>query len=140
MLGQLEYRLDWTEIFDTSVLLNDFDPTNKDTKLLVDVGGNHGEDLARFLARVPDIPAGSLVLQDLPDVVAGAQVSDKIVKMAHNFFDPQPVIGMSSRSPTQMDQLTYSWFQGVGHICCTGSFTTGMTLMPGESSSVSATQ
>lgn len=64
--------------------------------LLVDVGGSHGHDLVRLLARVPDLPAGCLVLQDLPDVLADAgELDERIVKMPYDFFEPQPVVGES---------------------------------------------
>lgn len=93
MLGQLEYRVDWTDIYDSSELLDGFDASNKDNKLLVDVGGNHGHDLLRLLVRMPDLPAGLLVLQDLPGVLEHAEPHDKIIKMPHDFFTPQPVTG-----------------------------------------------
>lgn len=93
MKGQLEFRLDWTLVYDISEILNGFDK-NGPNKLLVDVGGCHGHDLEMVFARVPDLPAGCLVLQDLPNVLADAsKISDKIVKMPYDFFEPQPVVG-----------------------------------------------
>lgn len=94
MKGQMEYRLDWTEVYDLSRILDGFDRAGPN-KLLVDVGGSHGHDLERVLARVPDLPAGCLVLQDLPNVLAdaGAKVDERIVKMPYDFFEPQPVLG-----------------------------------------------
>lgn len=43
-------------------------------------------DLLRVIERKPDIPAGYLVLQDLPDVVANAKLSEKIELMPYDFF------------------------------------------------------
>ncbi|KAK6216030.1 hypothetical protein LQW54_004007 [Pestalotiopsis sp. IQ-011] len=66
--------------------------------LLVDVGGGHGLDAARLLIRHPNLPPGSLVLQDLPNVLAlhvreDALDSRVIKRMPHDFFTPQPVRG-----------------------------------------------
>lgn len=96
MKGQLEFRLDWTQVYDVAAILDGFDggAAPGSDKLLVDVGGSHGHDLERVLARVPDLPAGCLVLQDLPNVLADAgSVDERIVKMPYDFFEPQPVIG-----------------------------------------------
>ncbi|KAH8886587.1 putative O-methyltransferase [Thozetella sp. PMI_491] len=80
----------WSDYFNTNVLL---DGTDLDGPVLVDVGGNKGNDLNSFLAKHPDIPNGSLVLQDLPVALELAAVSDKIKIMPHDFFTPQPVVG-----------------------------------------------
>lgn len=124
MRGQLEYRLDWTEVYDVAGIAdgwwshNDDDDDDGDDdgggnssttttrsfavfhkkkKLLVDIGGSHGHDLDRVLARMPDLPAGCLVLQDLPNVLAdaGDALDKRIVKMPYDFFEPQPVVGTS---------------------------------------------
>ncbi len=111
MAGLAEYKVDWTTIYDTGRLLDGFEPGggggggDDDTAaaaspgggatFLVDVGGGHGVDVRRVLARHPDLPAGSLVLQDLPGVVATAEVDGRVRLMAHDFFRPQPVEGGS---------------------------------------------
>ncbi|KAI0426971.1 putative O-methyltransferase [Xylaria sp. FL1042] len=92
MRGMAAYKLDWTEIYDTKILMSDFD-TNGEVPLFVDVGGAHGVDVERLLNRYPDLPSGKLILQDTPDVIAMAKVSDKITILAHDFFTPQPVRG-----------------------------------------------
>jgi hypothetical protein len=64
--------------------------------LVVDVGGGKGHDLRKFLARHPDIPKDSLVLEDLADILKG--VEEEIVRdgataiqvRPHDFFQPQP--------------------------------------------------
>lgn len=61
--------------------------------LVVDIGGSKGHDLESFRARHPDVPEASLVLQDLPEVLAGLQLDAAIRPQAHDFFTPQPVSG-----------------------------------------------
>ncbi|KAK8109240.1 hypothetical protein PG984_015041 [Apiospora sp. TS-2023a] len=87
------YKRPWPEFFDTDSLLAGADLES--APLCVDVGGHHGIDLGRLLGKYPDLPAGSLVLQDLPEVVAEARgvVSDKITVMEYNMLDAQPVKG-----------------------------------------------
>lgn len=63
-----------------------------DSALVVDVGGNIGQDLERFRAKHPE-QASRLVLQDLPEVVAKATCDSAIQRQAYDFFTPQPVIG-----------------------------------------------
>lgn len=61
--------------------------------LVVDVGGNKGHDLERFLARFPQAK-GRLVLQDLQSTIDNIQdLSPGIQAMPHDFFTPQPVKG-----------------------------------------------
>ncbi|KAI0903021.1 putative O-methyltransferase [Ustulina deusta] len=92
MRGLAAYKLDWTEIYDTKILMDDFD-TNGEAPLFVDVGGAHGVDIERLLSRYPDLPSGKLILQDTPDVIAMAKVSEKITVLTHDIFTPQPVEG-----------------------------------------------
>ncbi|PYI28156.1 S-adenosyl-L-methionine-dependent methyltransferase [Aspergillus indologenus CBS 114.80] len=63
--------------------------------LLVDVGGSFGHDLLAFRRMWPDLP-GRLVLQDLPEVVAGvpAEVAELGVEvLGYDFFTAQTVVG-----------------------------------------------
>lgn len=92
MRGLTAYKLDWTQIYDTKILMRDFDP-NGEAPLFVDVGGAHGVDVERLLRRYPDLPSGKLVLQDTSEVLALAKVSDKVTVLPHDFFTPQPVKG-----------------------------------------------
>ncbi|KAI1497679.1 S-adenosyl-L-methionine-dependent methyltransferase [Biscogniauxia marginata] len=92
MEGLNDYKLDWTEVYDTRELLDGFD-VDGSAALFVDVGGAHGLDVTRLLDRYPDLPPGKLILQDTPDVVEMVKVSDKITAMAYDFFTPQPVKG-----------------------------------------------
>ena len=85
------WKTPWTEVYDTNKLI---EGANLDTgPLVVDLGGHFGLDISRVLAKHPDLPAGSLVLQDLPEIIAQGKVDKKITTLAHDFFKPQPVKG-----------------------------------------------
>ncbi|KAF4445536.1 sterigmatocystin 8-o-methyltransferase [Fusarium austroafricanum] len=80
----------WPEVYPTSTLLADAKP---DRPLVVDVGGSKGHDLTKFYRCHPDIPEGSLVLQDLPEILRELTIPDNITVHPHDFFTPQPVKG-----------------------------------------------
>ncbi|CRL22345.1 O-methyltransferase, COMT, eukaryota [Penicillium camemberti] len=86
------WKTPWTKVYDTTKLLEGA-KLDDGSPFVVDVGGNTGIDISHVLAKHPDLPAGSLVLQDLPEVIANAQVDKKITAMVHDFFLPQPVKG-----------------------------------------------
>lgn len=86
------WKTPWTKVYDTTKLLEGANITAS-SPFVVDVGGNTGIDISHVLAKHPDLPAGSLVLQDLPEVIANAKVDAKITAMSHDFFLPQPVKG-----------------------------------------------
>jgi hypothetical protein len=86
------WKTPWTKVYDTSRLLEGAELDNG-TPFVVDVGGNTGIDISHVLKKHPDLPAGALVLQDLPEIIAKAQVDEKITAMVHDFFLPQPVTG-----------------------------------------------
>ncbi|KAI8631284.1 S-adenosyl-L-methionine-dependent methyltransferase [Xylariaceae sp. FL1651] len=87
-----KYKVPWPQFYDTESLVSGADLENGGV-LCVDIGGHHGIDLTRLLDKHPDVPAGSLVLQDMPEVLSGAKdLSDKIKVMPHDMFQPQPVI------------------------------------------------
>lgn len=91
MVGIHTYKMDWTEVFDTRTLMEGYQ--GGESTFFVDIGGGHGIDCMRTLAKHPDLPAGSLVLQDLAGVVSMAKVAPKVKTLAHSFFDPQPILG-----------------------------------------------
>lgn len=86
------WKTPWTQVYDTDRLLEGANLDNG-APFVVDVGGNTGIDISHVLAKHPDLPAGSLVLQDLPEIIANARVDDKVTAMSHDFFLPQPVKG-----------------------------------------------
>lgn len=80
----------WPEVYPTDTVVSAAKPG---VPLVVDVGGGKGHDLKKFLAKHPDIPPGSLVLQDLPDILKGVETEPAIEIQHHDFFQPQPVKG-----------------------------------------------
>lgn len=106
MTGMRNYKMDWTEVYDTTKLVSEADlgqePFNEQTPrapLFVDIGGLHGLDTARLVAKHPELPASTeLVVQDLPEVVSDQQqhqppLDPRIRRMAYDFFTPQPLVG-----------------------------------------------
>ncbi|KAJ5733504.1 hypothetical protein N7493_002290 [Penicillium malachiteum] len=63
---------------------------DSESPLVVDIGGNLGHDLDKFRVAYPDT-APRLYLQDLPEVIERSTCPDPVNKMAHDFFQPQPV-------------------------------------------------
>jgi hypothetical protein len=66
---------------------------------LVDVGGGTGHDVKGLREAFGDLIPGKLVLQDRPEIIEHAVVSDSDVKMAHDFLTPQPIKGTPHPSP-----------------------------------------
>jgi hypothetical protein len=95
-MGAREYWHDWYDV--QGRLLSGFESSAGPT-LLVDIGGGKGHDLVAFdstFSKGDKSYDGQLVLQDLPQVlddVAEDQLSSKIQKMTHDFFEDQPVKG-----------------------------------------------
>jgi hypothetical protein len=90
--------LDWFDV--QGRLLDGYDSTKNDT-LLVDVGGGKGHDTQKFFEQYGARFPGSVVLQDQPGVIDGIKegtLDGKIVKMGHDFFEPQPVKGKQTYS------------------------------------------
>ncbi|KAG5660389.1 hypothetical protein KAF25_002995 [Fusarium avenaceum] len=84
------WKTPWTKIYKTSKLVDGADLSKP---LVVDVGGNTGIDITHFLHSQPDILVGSLVLQDLPEIIQRVKVDEKIRPQIHDFFTSQPVRG-----------------------------------------------
>lgn len=80
----------WPEVFATDTLIQGAKP---DRALVVDMGGGKGHDLTKFSIRHPDAPKGSLILQDLPEILKDVKPAGSISVQPHDFFQPQPVKG-----------------------------------------------
>ncbi|KAI0849900.1 S-adenosyl-L-methionine-dependent methyltransferase [Daldinia vernicosa] len=81
----------WTDAYPTDILLKD---AKLDRPLVVDVGGNKGHDLEKFWLKHPEIPDGSLVIEDLPGILSEVEITNKaILKQPYDFFTPQPLRG-----------------------------------------------
>lgn len=104
MTATRDYKMDWTEVYDTNKLLRDeagdlLDLTESTPPFFVDIGGMHGLDTLRLLSRHPELPNHiKLVVQDLPGVVAAyaeqqLDPQGRISRMAYDFFTPQPLVG-----------------------------------------------
>lgn len=87
------WKTPWTKVYDTTQLLEGAKLGEGAPPFVVDVGGNTGIDISHVLNKHPELPAGSLVLQDLPEIIANAQVDKKVTTMVHDFFTPQPMKG-----------------------------------------------
>ncbi|KAL9050524.1 MAG: hypothetical protein Q9162_006589 [Coniocarpon cinnabarinum] len=88
-----DYKHPWTNIFPVSELVKRTQPEHA---ILVDVGGGRGGDLEKVAQMFPDLPKGSLVLQDLPDVVKDLSLKPSIRAMPHDMFTSQPVKGATA--------------------------------------------
>lgn len=103
MTALRNHKMAWTEVYDTRNLIHGggnneqtADATTIDGALFVDVGGCHGLDAARLLSQHPNLPAGSIVVQDLPEILTATEaehLDPRIRTMPHDFFTPQPLIG-----------------------------------------------
>lgn len=79
------HRLPWFELYPSRNILDGY----TGGPLIVDIGGNRGDDLELFRMKHPR-HGWQLVLQDLPGVVTHATCSAEIQRVAHNFFTAQP--------------------------------------------------
>ncbi|KAE8367010.1 S-adenosyl-L-methionine-dependent methyltransferase [Aspergillus caelatus] len=89
MGGVMANQAGWLDIFPHERLL---ETAAEGTPLVVDVGGNIGHDMERFLQAHPET-ASRLYLQDRPEVVKLSKCPDPVSKMGYDFFTPQPVKG-----------------------------------------------
>jgi hypothetical protein len=79
------HRLPWLELYSSRNILDGY----TGGPLIVDIGGNVGDDLELFRMKHPE-HGSQLVLQDLPGVVINATCSADIQRVAHDFFTAQP--------------------------------------------------
>jgi hypothetical protein len=92
MIGQRLSRVEWYSFVPAEQLL--LDDYRDGTALMVDIGGNRGNDLEGFKKSCPNAK-GDLVVQDLPPVIDDiTSLDESIVRMKHDFFTPQPVKGL----------------------------------------------
>lgn len=106
-MGTLDEMLPITGMFDFSYVMKHASSVPEDIPLVVDVGGGKGQALKRILAECPDIPPSRLVLQDRPDVIEEKIRLDEpelrgVKKMAHDFFKPQPIKGITVSFPISL--------------------------------------
>jgi hypothetical protein len=66
-----------------------------DRGLYVNIGGSIGHQCAQFREKYPHLQ-GRVILQDLPHSVANALLTPGVENIAHDMFEPQPIVGMQS--------------------------------------------
>lgn len=89
MGGVMAHQASWLDVVALGPLL---DGAEAGQPLLVDIGGNVGHDLEKFRSVYPGKDA-QLYLQDTEAVIKLAKCPDTVNKMAHDFFQPQPIKG-----------------------------------------------
>ncbi|KAJ5730335.1 uncharacterized protein N7483_004843 [Penicillium malachiteum] len=87
MGGVMAQQVNWLKLIPVEEFLSGADP---ELPLVVDIGGSLGHDLDKFRLAYPDT-ASKLYLQDLPEVIERSTCPNPVNKMAHDFFQPQPV-------------------------------------------------
>ncbi|KAH7066722.1 S-adenosyl-L-methionine-dependent methyltransferase, partial [Paraphoma chrysanthemicola] len=94
MTALRNHKMDWTELYDTNKIVKGAEISGS-TPLFVHLGGAHGLDTERLLARYPELPVDVLVLQDQPEVIEMEieGLDPRIKRMAYDFFTPQPEVG-----------------------------------------------
>ena len=84
-------KMPWTDVYPVDRLVAD---RKQGRVVVVDVGGGEGSDIELMRKRYPDLPKGSLVLQDLPAVIEQTVSQPPVEAQVHDAFQPQPVKGM----------------------------------------------
>ncbi|KAL8909686.1 MAG: hypothetical protein Q9171_004931 [Xanthocarpia ochracea] len=104
-----KHKRPWPQFYDTNMLLEGANMSDG-SAFIVDVGGHHTIDLLRVLENHPDLPAGSLVLEDLPQVVASVQfTTDKIRIVGHDLFGPDTVQPVKGSRAYYMHSVLHDW-------------------------------
>lgn len=103
MGGVMANQATWFDIIPVRTFMEGHDPSQP---LLVDIGGNVGHDLEKFRQVYPNT-APLLYLQDRAAVIEQSKCPDSVNKMAHDFFQPQPIKGeqMSHTAHHQRERI-----------------------------------
>jgi len=92
----------WLDVYPVKDETSSWDPQKP---VLVDIGGGIGHQCAALQAQYPDLK-GDIVLQDLPQTLAHAMALPNVKVVEHDFFQPQPVKGLSLAVPSSLHLLT----------------------------------
>ena len=96
--AQREGRAYWLDFYPFEQKLSAEARDNDHDVLFVDVGGALGSEIEELRKRYPAVK-GRMILQDQQQTIEHAvSVDPGMEAMVHDFFTPQPVIGMSSRN------------------------------------------
>ncbi|CAP73355.1 uncharacterized protein PODANS_2_7430 [Podospora anserina S mat+] len=90
-LMALERPVHWVDKYPVEERLGSL-ATKPDEAVLVDVGGGFGQQAIAFKAKFPNLP-GRVIVQDIPQTLAGARPVPGIEFVEHDFFGPQTVKG-----------------------------------------------
>lgn len=102
MAGRRKEMPRWFEIFPITERFSAELRSGPQDILIVDIGASHGHDLVRFREQHKDLP-GRYILQDLPETIESIpNPLPGIEPMTHDFFAPQPVIGIYALSKAAM--------------------------------------
>ncbi|CAI7568446.1 unnamed protein product [Penicillium bialowiezense] len=88
MSSRREGKPNWFDVYPLE-RLTDGASSHPEAVFLVDIGGNQGHDLGKFVSEYRPKP-GRLILQDLPKIVSTVDRTG-IETMGYSFLDPQPV-------------------------------------------------
>jgi hypothetical protein len=97
-MATLDQVLPVTGMYDYGWIGDHVESGDPNRTLIVDVGSGKGQALKRIMESCPKIPASRLVMEDRPDVIDEVEASKDemlldVKKMAHDFFQEQPVKG-----------------------------------------------
>lgn len=92
MASRREGAETWLSVYPIEEETVSWDP---EAAVFVNMGGGIGHQCAEFRARYPKV-AGRVILQDLPHSIDRALQSPGVENMTHNFFERQPIIGIST--------------------------------------------
>jgi hypothetical protein len=88
MSSRREGKPNWFDVYPLERLVYGAIP-HTGAIFLVDIGGNQGHDLGKFVSKYGLRP-GRLILQDLPKIVSTIDRAG-IETIGYSFMDPQPV-------------------------------------------------
>lgn len=94
-------RTPWTSIYETQDIIDGYTGGT----LLVDIGGNQGDDLEKFRLAHPG-NGGNLFLEDMAVVLEKASCDAEIRRIPHNFFHPRPIRGARAY---YMHSILHDW-------------------------------
>ena len=86
----LHRRKDQTSCWDVYPVEEQTQTLESNATVLVDIGGNLGQQCAEFKKKCPKAP-GRVVNQDLPGPIDAAQSTPGVENMVHDMFTPQPI-------------------------------------------------
>ena len=90
MTAQHDRKMNWLDVIDFREFAQGSTAT---ATVFVDVGGGVGHQCALLKSRHPDL-VGRVVLQDSETVIQHALPTETVEKMAFDFWQEQPIIGM----------------------------------------------